>query len=101
LKCKFTTQAEIELFSVDGNVAVIGDLNGRVGKEPDFLRHDNLNRQLNDNMDSPNRPLQILKREDLHSWSIRFPKILGGFKSSVNLSQNISSGTYSIKLLIV
>jgi hypothetical protein len=26
-------------------------LNGRVGKEPDFLRHDNLNRQLNDNID--------------------------------------------------
>jgi hypothetical protein len=30
-------QEEIELYSVDGNVAVIGDLNGRVGKEPDFL----------------------------------------------------------------
>jgi hypothetical protein len=43
-------QEEIELYSVDGNVAVIGDLNGRVGKEPDFLRHDNLNRQLNDNI---------------------------------------------------
>ena len=27
-------QEEIELYSVDGNVAVIGDLNGRVGKEP-------------------------------------------------------------------
>jgi hypothetical protein len=39
-----------ELYSVDGNVAVIGDLNVRVGKEPDFLRHDNLNRQLNDNI---------------------------------------------------
>jgi hypothetical protein len=26
-------QEEIELYSVDGNVAVIGDLNGRVGKE--------------------------------------------------------------------
>jgi hypothetical protein len=43
-------QEEIELYSVDGNVAVIGDLNGRVGKEPDFLKHDNLNRQLNDNI---------------------------------------------------
>jgi hypothetical protein len=43
-------QEEIELYSVDGNVAVIGDLNVRVGKEPDFLRHDNLNRQLNDNI---------------------------------------------------
>jgi hypothetical protein len=43
-------QEEIELYSVDGNVAVIGDLNGRVEKEPDFLRHDNLNRQLNDNI---------------------------------------------------
>jgi hypothetical protein len=29
-------QEEIELYSVDGNVAVICDLNGRVGKEPDF-----------------------------------------------------------------
>ena len=35
-------QEEIELYSVDGNVAVIGDLNGRLGKEPDFLRYDNL-----------------------------------------------------------
>jgi hypothetical protein len=26
------------------------DLNGRVGKESEFLRHDNLNRQLNDNI---------------------------------------------------
>ena len=43
-------QEEIELYSVNGNVAVIGDLNGRVGKEPDFLRHDNLNKQLNDNI---------------------------------------------------
>jgi hypothetical protein len=25
-------------------------LNGRVGKESEFLRHDNLNRQLNDNI---------------------------------------------------
>jgi hypothetical protein len=72
-------QEEIELYSVDGNVAVIGDLNGRVGKEPD----------------------QILRREDLHSWSMRFPKILGCFKPSVNLSQNISSGTYSIKFAIL
>ena len=43
-------QEEIELISVEGNVAVFGDLNGHVGKEPDFLRHDNLNRQLNDNI---------------------------------------------------
>jgi hypothetical protein len=28
----------------------LGTLNGRVGKEPDFLRHDNLNRQLNYNI---------------------------------------------------
>jgi hypothetical protein len=74
-------QEEIELYSVDGNVAVIGDLNGRVGKET--------------------WPLETLRREDLLSWSIRFPKILGCFKSSVNLSQNISSGTYSIKFAIL
>ena len=37
-------QEKIEMFSELGNIAVLGDLNGRVGTEPDFLVYDNPDR---------------------------------------------------------
>lgn len=36
-------QEQIEHYSVLGNIAVIGDLNGRIGLENDFIMQDNLN----------------------------------------------------------
>ncbi|VDI64106.1 Hypothetical predicted protein [Mytilus galloprovincialis] len=43
-------QEQIEHFSNLGTVAVIGDLNGRVGREKDFIEGDSLNKQLIDNI---------------------------------------------------
>lgn len=41
---------DIELFSNIGTVTVIGDLNGRVGLEPDFIIGDAIDKQLQDNI---------------------------------------------------
>lgn len=43
-------QEHIEMFSNIGNVAVIGDLNGRVGQEPDNITGDVIDKQLQDNI---------------------------------------------------
>ncbi|VDI50111.1 Hypothetical predicted protein, partial [Mytilus galloprovincialis] len=44
-------QEQIELFATLGTVSVIGDLNGRVGIEPDFIVEDTLDKHLLDTID--------------------------------------------------
>ncbi|VDI45368.1 Hypothetical predicted protein [Mytilus galloprovincialis] len=41
-----------EIYSKLGNIAVIGDLNGRVGNEPDYILQDGLNKELLDKVDN-------------------------------------------------
>ena len=43
-------QEQVEIFNALGTVSVIGDLNGRVGLEPDYISDDTLDKQLLDNI---------------------------------------------------
>ncbi|VDI55438.1 Hypothetical predicted protein [Mytilus galloprovincialis] len=45
-------QQQIEIYSKLGNIAVIGDLSGRVGNEPDYLLQDGLNKKLMNKVDN-------------------------------------------------
>ena len=43
-------QEQVEIFNALGTVSVIGDLNGQVGLEPDYIPDDALDKQLLDNI---------------------------------------------------
>ena len=43
-------QEQIEHYCVLGNTVVIGDLNGRIGKENDYIVDDIINKQLRDSL---------------------------------------------------
>lgn len=43
-------QEQVEIFNALVTVSVIGDLNGRVGLEPDYIPDDALDKQLLDNI---------------------------------------------------
>jgi len=56
-------QEQIELFTDNRTVAVIGDLNGRVGLETDFISGEAIDAQLQDNISFINYVIEFQKRQ--------------------------------------
>jgi hypothetical protein len=86
-------QEHIEHFSALGTVSIIGDINGRVGIESDFILDDMtlqpfLFWKVNLLLSTPNPPLHILNPVDLHSSNIRRPKLFGTFRSKTGYDTN-------------
>jgi len=69
-------QEQIELFSDNGTVAVIGDLNGRVGIETDFISGEAIDAQLQDKISFINyvNDIEFQKR---HSEDTKPPNNFG------------------------
>jgi hypothetical protein len=102
-------QEQVEIFNTLGTVSVIGDLNGRVGLEPDYIPDDTLDKQLLDNisfinyMSDNNLPQRL--SEDTNAPNSVFYNLcinyLGCVYVTVDLEQTVRKLHLTITMVVV
>ena len=102
-------QEQVEIFNTLDTVSVIGDLNGRVGLEPDYIPDDTLDKQLLDNisfinyMSDNNLPQRL--SEDTNAPNSVFYNLsinyLGCVYVTVDLEQTVRKLHLTITMVVV